>query len=362
MNKLLDKLIFFILCMVFYFLAGSGTYPVVPVIIALTLSAFNSYFDREKILLLSFSAYAISCLFAPQLLFFLPLICYDLFATKVQGFVFFALLPVAVNFTKSTFITSVLTVLIILLALFMKQRTVTAESLKNEYFTLEDNAKELLLKLEFKNKELLEKQDYEINLATLNERNRIAREIHDNVGHLLSSSILQIGALMATCKDDVLKESLNTLRLTLSQGMDSIRSSIHDLHDKSVDLYAETNALIDGFAFCPISLEYDMTATVDKKVKYAFLAILKEALSNIIKHSNATAVRVTMREHPAFYQFIIKDNGTTKSKSPRQNEGISRQNEGIGLKNIADRIAALNGVVNISNEHGFLIFISVPKE
>jgi signal transduction histidine kinase len=43
----------------------------------------------------------------------------------------------------------------------------------------------------------MEKQDYEIYLATLRERNRIAREIHDNVGHMLSRSILQIGALKA---------------------------------------------------------------------------------------------------------------------------------------------------------------------
>jgi len=49
-----------------------------------------------------------------------------------------------------------------------------------------------------KNRELIEKQDYEIRLATLNERGRIAREIHDHVGHLLSRSILQIGALMVT--------------------------------------------------------------------------------------------------------------------------------------------------------------------
>ena len=42
-----------------------------------------------------------------------------------------------------------------------------------------------------KNKDLLEKQDYEIHVATLKERNRIAREIHDNVGHMLSRSLLQ---------------------------------------------------------------------------------------------------------------------------------------------------------------------------
>ena len=45
-------------------------------------------------------------------------------------------------------------------------------------------------------------QDYEIYLATLKERNRIAREIHDNVGHMLTRSILQLGALSVINKDE----------------------------------------------------------------------------------------------------------------------------------------------------------------
>jgi len=49
---------------------------------------------------------------------------------------------------------------------------------------------------------------------------------------------------------------------------------------------------------------------------------------------------------------VVKDNGTMSSK---------KDDEGIGLKNIADRIVALNGHVNITSEHGFRIFISVPK-
>ena len=58
------------------------------------------------------------------------------------------------------------------------------------------------------------RQDYEINLATLNERNRIARDIHDNVGHLLTRSILQIGALLTIYKDNTIKEGLNSIKDT----------------------------------------------------------------------------------------------------------------------------------------------------
>lgn len=62
--------------------------------------------------------------------------------------------------------------------------------------------------LQEKNKNLMEKQDYEIYLATLRERNRIAREIHDNVGHMLSRSILQMGALITIHKEEPLHGQL----------------------------------------------------------------------------------------------------------------------------------------------------------
>lgn len=64
--------------------------------------------------------------------------------------------------------------------------------------------------------ELLLNQDAQINLATLNEQNRISKEIHDNIGHLLSRSIIQIGALLIVAKDDVIIKGLTSLKESLS--------------------------------------------------------------------------------------------------------------------------------------------------
>ena len=71
----------------------------------------------------------------------------------------------------------------------------------------------------------MEKQETEVHLATLKERNRIAREIHDNVGHMLSRSILQLGALKALNHDSSLSAPLSELHKTLNTAMDSIRTS-----------------------------------------------------------------------------------------------------------------------------------------
>jgi signal transduction histidine kinase len=209
------------------------------------------------------------------------------------------------------------------------------------------------MQLEKKNKDLLEKQDYEINLATLTERNRIARDIHDNVGHLLSRSILQIGALLAINKDEETKKSFGLIKDTLSEAMDSIRMSVHDLHEESIDLQTEIQKLIDSFNFCPIKFDYDLETNLEKNIKYCFIAVTKEALLNIINHSNATNALVIIREHPALYQLVIQDNGSHCSYNSEN---------GIGIKNITDRVVAVSGNVNISTDKGFRIFISIPKK
>lgn len=217
---------------------------------------------------------------------------------------------------------------------------------------MRDSTKEMSNLLKKQNSDLLEKQDDEIRIATLNERNRIAREIHDNVGHLLSSSILQVGALLAVNKDENTKENLLVINDTLSQAMNSIRSSVHDLYDESIDLHDQVYELVNKFTFCKLNFDYDIQSNPDKKLKYAFIAIVKEALSNIMKHSNASEASITFREHPALYQLMISDNGAVK--------GFNMDN-GIGLKNITERVETFHGNINISTKNGFQLFISIPK-
>ncbi len=49
---------------------------------------------------------------------------------------------------------------------------------------------------------------------------------------------------------------------------------------------------------------------IPKEIKYSFIAITKEALNNVMRHSNANEVKILAREHPGLYQLIIEDNGT----------------------------------------------------
>lgn len=356
MNLLLDKAILFIVCLAFYVPNMSDTYVVVPVIIAITASALGSYFEHLAARTILFAACVGYCLFDASFLFFLPLIGFDLFYQRWQGLVGLMLLPLLYHVRSIGVSLAVQIAFLVLLAWLLKNRAVSLQKLQRESAALRDANQETALQLEMKNRELLERQDYEVNLATLNERNRIAREIHDNVGHQLTRSILFTGAMSAASQDEAVKKNLKALQDMLSESMDSIRASLHDLHDTSVDLQASVIEITRDFSFCPVRLEYDIESSPDKKCKYAFLAIIREGLSNIVRHSGATAAEITLREHPGFYQLIIRDNGCGVT-----DDAIRANDHGIGLKSIAERVDSLGGLLNIRSDKGFVIFITVPK-
>lgn len=236
----------------------------------------------------------------------------------------------------------------------MEKNTEKAQFLEQELRRTRDDSRERNLLLAQKNKALLEKQDYEIYNATLKERNRIAREIHDNVGHVLSRGILMIGAARTINKDTKMAVLLENLENSLNQAMNSIRSSVHDLHDEAVNLEETEKGLVREFTFCPVKMIYDMSRTVPREVKYCFISITKEAFANIMKHSNATEVQLVLREHPALYQLCVEDNGTDAEYEPGK--------AGIGIVNMRDRVKALGGTIQISTKSGFRIFITIPKK
>ena len=225
---------------------------------------------------------------------------------------------------------------------------------------IRDDSTERNLLLKEKNKSLLEKRDYEIYTATLRERNRIAREIHDNVGHMLSRSILMVGALKALNTQKATEGPLDQLEDTLNAAMNSVRESVHDLHDESVNLKEVLESLTEEYSFCEVRLEYDMGYDVPREIKYSFISIVKEALNNIMKHSNATSVRIQVREHPGLYQLVVEDNGSMMTQ--KRLKEVLDTTGGIGIRNMKERIGMLGGVVQLQVKEGFRIFITVPKQ
>ena len=257
-------------------------------------------------------------------------------------------------------------------AVLLYGRTRRLNELEQKYKRARDDSRELTLMLEKKNQDLLD-------LATLKERNRIAREIHDNVGHMLSRSILMVGALKTVNQAENLKVPMEQLDQTLNEAMTNVRQSVHDLHDESVNLKEVMESLAEEFRFCPVQLTYDMGYDIPKEIKYSFIAITKEALNNVMRHSNANEVKILAREHPGLYQLIIEDNGTSDERIQSDGDGEeytekesagktgnarkteSTESSGIGIINMKKRVRMLGGTMQIQKENGFRIFITVPK-
>ncbi|MGI5882890.1 MAG: sensor histidine kinase, partial [Dethiobacteria bacterium] len=248
---------------------------------------------------------------------------------------------------------SLMTAALIAVSFLLAHRTYAVEQAKEEARQLRDDSYEMSLLFKEKNRELIAKQNYELRLATLNERGRIAREIHDHVGHLLSRSILQVGAFMAINRSEEVRQNLSTIRATLTEAMNRIRTSVHDLHDETLDFRTRVEALVNGFTFCPLRLHYRLEIEPEQDIGYCFLAVIKEGLNNILRHSNATRVTLLLLEHPALYQLVLQDNGSPPARD--------KPGKGLGLRSMDHRVSALEGKLVIEQAGGYRLFISIPK-
>lgn len=395
-RHILDHLILLLLSAVLFVGTGVHTTAVAAVLCVLCLSGLMVYLSNKKVKFLLAILFFVICFGIPELKFFYSVIVYSCtdcimemgkgpvtgLKTDVQDgerfiqdgwkvmkrshvFAAVCLFMMTAAVTLKMLDTCVkwkvfLWFLLLLLAIVLCRRAKCVVTLEQEMIRLRDTSTELNLVLKEKNKGLMEKQDYEIYLATLRERNRIAREIHDNVGHMLSRSILQVGALTVLQKDSTLQPQLTGISDTLNQAMDSIRESVHDLHDDALDLQQAVKEAIRPIQErCTVTVDYDMSEDIPRNVKYCLIAVIKEAAANIIKHSDASEAGVILREHPGLYQLAIEDNGRLNSL---QKDSIMRRSGGIGLTNMEERVNALNGTFSVHTEKGMQIFLSIPKE
>ena len=339
-------------------------------LLVLSITALNQYLNLPNVAVLTMVFLLALSFFIPYFVAFFPLICFTLLefepnkedtsnVATLGGIIlrpsfllFLVVFPMVIH--RYFFAVETLVMIIIITVISGITRYICNQLkvalIKNQ--EIRDNSIELQLALQNKNKALAENLDADIYLATLRERNRIAREIHDNVGHLLSRSILQIGAVSAINQSHEMEASLESVKETLDLAMTSIRQSVHDLHDDSIDLREAVGKMIEPVPF-QVELNYDVSGNIENNVKFCFLGVLKEGITNISKHSNATRTIITLKEHPAFYQLLIHDNGSVSSEKV----GV-----GMGLENMKERVEALDGYFALTIDDGFKIFISIPKK
>lgn len=352
-NRLLDKLSVFLVCLIGLSMYDDDVLPVAAAITAASVSSAVQLLSGTFTAWVLIALYAVLCGVFPPFLCALPLIFCDALREKKWYLVLPALAAIA-HSDGAIQMQSIITCAGMAIAFIMYQRMAKMEETISRLTLMRDQTAGRNLLLAQENTQLMQAQDNEINLATMRERNRIAREIHDNVGHMLTRALLQSGALIIINKDEKLKEPLEGLKATLDTAMTSMRESVHTLHDDSVDL----KKIVDDCVAAArekftVNYDYDLGSTVPGKVRLCIAGVVKEGLSNAVKHSGGDSIDLILREHPAFYQLVIKDNGRTGKI----------METGIGLKNMRERAADVGGQISFSaSEKGFRIFMSVPKE
>ncbi len=301
-------------------------------------------------------SYSALCVFFPALLPFLPLTVYEAVRTMDILPIILGSISIVLAVFRNPF-SAVYPLMICLLAALSCLKTLNNQKLWEKTKRSRDSGAELERVMNRRNRELRENLEYEVHITALNERNRIAREIHDNVGHLLSRSLLQTGALYTVCPKEQtdMRAAIEGLRDTLNSAMNSIRESVHGIRDDSLDLKTEGAKILAPLAGkFSVSFDYDIIEEIPPKIKLCFISIMKEAVSNIVRHSSGNKAAVTLREHPSLYQLIISDNGTTAAGG--------RITEGMGLNDMRERAESIGGNFRISFDKGFTVFVAIRKD
>ena len=206
-------------------------------------------------------------------------------------------------------------------------------------------------------------------IAVLTERTRIAREIHDSVGHLLTRAIMQARASAAVAGasgDQRGAAALDAVRETLDQAMTTVRRSVHDLEDSGTDFAARMEAAagslrVDqgapGKPGTPAVQLSNGVREAPAPVARCFAAAIREALSNTARHSAAQTVHITVRDLPALWQLVVQDDGGARPA------GAARDPRGMGIADIEDRVRALGGTTSIGpHGPGWRVFAAIPKK
>jgi signal transduction histidine kinase len=195
--------------------------------------------------------------------------------------------------------------------------------------------------------------------STLKERNRIANNIHDNVGHSLTTAIvnMEAGNLEFNKNPEKSIKKFETAERLIKKALNEIRSSVHILAGNFTGKDFEgilTEIISNTSKHTDIIIKYEIKLSSDINTNYQqfIISALKECLSNSIRHGNSTSFFFKLNTDNNKLNFLLQDNGI----------GCSEIKFGYGLSKIKEKVHALNGNIDISSdkEDGFEVSFSLP--
>jgi signal transduction histidine kinase len=216
-------------------------------------------------------------------------------------------------------------------------------------------------KLNETNRKLTEYAEKAEELATLKERNRLAREIHDNLGHYLTAVNMQIEAALAVMETDQPRAvtSLTKAQALTKEGLAEVRRSIAALRAAPIEtrpLHEAITLLVEESRAAGLEIEYQVEGAIrpcSAQVEMALYRIAQEGMTNIRKHARATraALELSYRDSQCIC-LHLRDNGV----------GSAEKDSGFGLVGIQERVKLLGGTLTIDTAagQGFSLQVEVP--
>lgn len=199
-------------------------------------------------------------------------------------------------------------------------------------------------------------------LATVQERNRIARDVHDSLGHALTSLNIQMQTAVKLWKKEPV-EAYSFLTQAQSLGktaMQEVRKSVSTLREDAKEeqpLEARLETLVDDYRRGTglfVCTNICRCGSVPKPIAKAIYRIVQESLTNIFKYAEATEVQIKLKTTPKEFNLSVEDNG--KGFDPMQN--IS----GFGLRGMQERVTTVSGELQVitSPGKGCRIEVTIP--
>jgi two-component system, NarL family, sensor histidine kinase DevS len=183
------------------------------------------------------------------------------------------------------------------------------------------------------------------------ERQRLARELHDETGQALTSILLGLKAVEGAATPEEMRAAADALRELVVATLQDVRRLAVELRPKALDDFGLAPALerlVNVFAEAtgiPVALEASLGERLPAEVETTLYRIVQEALTNIVKHARARNVSILVVRRPQAVTAVIEDDGTGF-------DSRSVQEDGLGLLGMRERVALLDGRLTVESTPG----------
>lgn len=198
-------------------------------------------------------------------------------------------------------------------------------------------------------------------IAEDKERKRIAREIHDTLGHALTGIAAGVDACIAMIdiNPEATKKQLMVISKVVRQGIVDVRNSLNKLRPGALEQHGFKGAIenmIEEFTSVSdltISLDYRLDKVDFENTKEDILfRVIQESVTNAVRHGDATHIDISLYIEDNTLYLKIQDNG----------QGCEEIHYGFGLKQMKERLGMINGKVAYDGHHGFLTIVTIPLQ